>query len=244
VQTIINQPKMSQSNNTLSSTSLSREQEAVDAYSNWLFKKGLGAGSLTRRVQHIQQLNPYLQNGECNAHAFRDAVDIVLCQSPAEQWPYVLAVIREYFNFWIKDFKAIAALNKENNLDIELLLNKPLEGDLHSIWARLDEEKFTMIELWPIKAYTMALRQEGGEKSLVDTRVKLVKLLLMRLRDAPEMNHKHYRLAVDSVLPLFKAKETRILVLAVAREFYYFWIGDPEAVGYIQIESAAKLVAL
>jgi hypothetical protein len=233
---MINKSEINKSTIDISRTSQSREQEAIDVYSKWLEKKGLGTDSLARRLHYINALTPYLQHRECGGGVFRDAVDILLCQSPADDWPYVLAVVREYYNFWLKDFKAIAYLNQENNVDIESLLNKPLEGDLNTLWARIDEEKFTMVELWPIKAYSMALRQEGGERSLVDTRVKLVKLLLLRLRDYPEMNHVHYRLAVDSLLPLFKARQTRVLYLAIVREFYYFWIGDPDAVGYIQID--------
>lgn len=234
--TDINKSKINQSTIDRSKATQSREQEAIEVYSKWLEKKGLSADSLARRLHYIDALTPYLKHRECSGSVFRDAVDMVLCQNPADDWPYVLAVVREYFNFWLKDFKAIASLNSENNIDIEALMSKPLEGDLNTLWAKIDEEKFTMVELWPIKAYTMALRQEGGEKSLVDTRVKLAKLLLLRLRDYTEMNHVHYRLAVDSLLPLFKARQTRVLYLAIVREFYYFWIGDPEAVSYIQID--------
>jgi hypothetical protein len=233
---MINKSEINKSTIDLSKTRQSREQEAIDVYSKWLEKKGLSSDSLARRLEYINALTPYLQDKECGGSVFREAVDIVLGQSPADDWPYVLAVVREYFNFWLKDFKAIAYLNQESNVDIESLLGKPLKGDLNTLWARIDDEKFTMVELWPIKAYSMALRQEGGEKSLVDTRVRLVKLLLIRLREYPEMNSVHYRLAVDSLLPLFKARQTRILYLAIVREFYYFWIGDPGAVNYIQID--------
>ncbi len=98
----------------------------------------------------------------------------------------------------------------------------------------LDKEQFDVSETWPIKAYTLALRQNGAEQSLVDTRVKLVKLLLIRLRDAPAKNHKIYRIAVDASASLFAVKGTRHLFFAVVREFYYFWIGDPKAAEYIR----------
>jgi len=97
----------------------------------------------------------------------------------------------------------------------------------------LDKEQFDISETWPLKSYTLAFRQNGAAQSLVDTRVKLVKLLLIRLRDAPAKNHKIYRIAVDASVFLFAVKGTRHLFFAVVREFYYFWIGDPDAANYV-----------
>jgi hypothetical protein len=67
-----------------------------------------------------------------------------------------------------------------------------------------------------------------------------VKLLLVRLKDAPDKSHRIYRIAVDATIPLFTMKETRKLFLTVVREFYYFWIGDPEAASYILSETSAS----
>jgi len=60
-----------------------------------------------------------------------------------------------------------------------------------------------------------------------------VKILLLRLRDAPEKSSRHYRIAVDATVPLFEKQDTRRLFFAVVREFYYFWIGDPDAADHI-----------
>ena len=99
-----------------------------------------------------------------------------------------------------------------------------------------------MADTWPIKSYSFALRQAGAQQSLVDTRVQLVKLLLVRLRDAPERHGKYYRLAVDATLPLFDLQETRRLFYGVVREFYYFWIGDPDAKEHIIEDGLASFV--
>jgi hypothetical protein len=101
------------------------------------------------------------------------------------------------------------------------------------LWQTLDKAKFDTVENWPIKAYSLALRQAGAEQALVDTRVKLVKILLIRLRDAPQKSNRHYRIAVDATVPLFEKHDTRRLFFAVVREFYYFWIGDPDAASRI-----------
>lgn len=210
-----------------------REQEALHAYLNLLKNKGAETKSLEPRQQFLVQLMPLIADIPNEGSPYRDAVETLLDGMNKADWPFALAVAREYFPFWTKDIKAIAALNAEAAFDPEPLQWHPLECDLKTLWHTLDKEQFTVVENWPIKAYTLALRQEGAAQALVDTRVKLVKLLLVRLKGAPVKNHKIYRIAVDATVPLFDMKQTRRLFLAVVREFYYFWIGDPEAVNHI-----------
>src|SRR5690606_14553215 len=103
----------------------------------------------------------------------------------------------------------------------------------------LDHVKFVTAETWPLKTYALALRQSGAEQVLVDTRIKLVKILLIRLREAPAGSSKHYRIAVDATVPLFEKNDTRRLFFAVVREFYYFWIGDPDVTRHVDVPSDA-----
>ena len=103
------------------------------------------------------------------------------------------------------------------------------EETLKALSSRLETEKFEVSETWPLKAYAQSLRYEGADQLLVDTRVKLAKIILMRLRDAPDRNRKHYRTVVDLTLPLFNVKQNRRLFLVVVREFYHFWTGNPDA---------------
>ena len=159
-----------------------------------------------------------------------------------EKLAFCVTVAREYFTFWAKDIKAIATLNADSGFDVDSVQWQPLDHNLKVLWEMLDKEQFSVTETWAIKAYTLALRQDGASQSLVDTRVKLVKLLLIRLRDAPDKNHKIYRIAVDSSASLFTVKETRYLFFSVVREFYYFWIGDPKAAEYILGDTADDFV--
>ena len=52
---------------------------------------------------------------------------------------------------------------------------------LKALTDSLETEKFETSETWPLKAYTQALRFEGAELSLVDTRIKLAKIMLLSL---------------------------------------------------------------
>ena len=217
-----------------------REQEALHAYLTLLKNKGATEDSLEQRKQFLMRLMPMLTSLTNDGAAYREALENLLETLDKTEWPHSLAWAREYFPFWTKDIKAIATLNAEAAFDPEPTQWQPIECNLKTLWNTLDKEQFSVAENWPIKAYTLALRQEGASQSLVDTRVKLVKLLLVRLKDAPDKNHKIYRIAVDATVPLFDMREMRHLFLAVVREFYYFWIGDPDAASYILKETISQ----
>ena len=210
-----------------------REQEALGAYLKLLRNKGASEASLEQRKEFLLELIPRIADLPNDGFLYRDAVEDYLESVDKAKWAFCLMIARKYFPFWIKDIKAIAALNADAAFDVDSAQWQPLDHNLKVLWEMLDKEKFDVSETWPIKSYTLALRQDGAAQTLVDTRVKLVKLLLIRLRDAPEKNHKVYRIAVDSSASLFAVKETRYLFFLVVRDFYYFWIGDPKAAEYM-----------
>lgn len=214
----------------------SREQAALDAYFKLMQGKGADEANLALRRALLMRLLPALVGQPADGGLYRDLVDDALPTVERERWPFFLLLTREYFPFWANDIKAIAVLNAGGGFGVEPLPQAQTEESLKQVWKRLDTEKFSVAETWPLKAYLAALREEGADKSIADTRQKLVKLLLVQLRDVTEKNGKHYRTAVDATLPLFVMKETRNLFLVVVREFFYFWMGDPDAATHIVLE--------
>lgn len=156
-------------------------------------------------------------------------MDSALKATPEDEWHVNLNTAREFYPFWLKDIKAIAAFNLNYGFDVSGIQWKPITASLKTLIDSLKTEKFDTAESWPIKAYTQALSAQGAEQSLVDTRIKLAKVLIIRLRDAPIKNHKSYRTAADLTLPLFNMVEAKQLFLVVVREFYNFWTGNPNA---------------
>jgi hypothetical protein len=149
------------------------------------------------------------------------------------EWPERLAIGREYYPFWMNNFKIAASVNQNVTEDTLLLLWKPVGTALSTLWRSVDKEKFNSTDSLALKAYIEALSNENANKKLIKTRVKLVKVLLVRLKGAPARDGKVYRSTVDATLPLFEVKESRSLFLVVVREFYHFWIGNPDAEQYI-----------
>lgn len=216
--------------------SQNRETAALAAYLKLMQGRGADEANLSCRRSLLEQLLPLLGDQPAEGWLYRDAVDEVLPSVAREQWPFFLLLTREYFPFWTDDIKAIAAMSAGGGFGVEPPPLAQTEESLKQVWKRLDTEKFGVTETWPLKAYLAALREEGADKAVAETRQKLVKLLLVQLREVVEKNGKHYRTAVESVLPLFVMKDTRNLFLVVVREFYYFWMGDPDAATRITLE--------
>lgn len=212
-----------------------REQNALDAYMNFLQSKGATATNLQKRDQFLQKLIPKLEGIECNGDAYRLAVESFEREVDRKDWLFFLSVVREYYSFWVEDIKTIVGMKSDPNFDLEPVVMELLQGPLKVMWQKLDQEKFSTVESWTIKAYSHGLKQHGADQALIDTRVKLVKLVIMQIRTAPEPTNKQYRLSVDSIMYFFQSKQTRELFLSVVREFYHFWIGDPEAADHLLI---------
>jgi hypothetical protein len=64
----------------------------------------------------------------------------------------------------------------------------------------------------------------------------------VRLKNAPIKNHKSYRTAVDLTLPLFNIKNNRRLFLVVVREFYNFWVGNPDASSMVLKDGSGNIL--
>jgi hypothetical protein len=219
-----------------------REKAAINAYLKLLQAKGASGAVLYKRSLFLDQLNIALAGKLLDGNEYRVVIEAVMETTPAEDWHENLTAAREFYPFWLENIKAIAALNVNPGFDVKPGYWKPLQVTLKELWNGLEKEPFDTSENWPLKAYAQALRYEGAEQSLVDVRIKLAKVILIRLRDAPEKNNKAYRTAVDLTLPLFNIKHNRSLFLVVVREFYYFWTGNPDAASKVFQDDTANLL--
>lgn len=210
-----------------------REQQAMEVYIKLLTGKGFGPETFAPRINFLNKLMPLLASKEQNGYEYRTAIETIMDAIANADWPESLVVAREYYAFWINDLKAVSLFNKNATQDPLPIDWKPTEVTLSTLWHTVDAEKFGTTDSWALKGYTKALRDENADQALVDTRLKLAKILLVRLRDAPDKNNKIYRTAVDATLPLFEVKKNRRLFLVVVREFFHFWAGNPEAEKFV-----------
>jgi len=201
-----------------------REQQALEVYFKLLTAKGFGPETFVQRISFLNKLLPLLADKSTNGGEYRLAIELMMDSIAESDWPESLIIAREYYPFWINDLKAVAQFCKSATKDQLPIEWKPVEVSLSSLWHNVDQEKFSTTDSWALKAYTKALRNENAEQTLIDTRLKLAKVLLVRLRDAPDKSNKIYRTTVDATLPLFEVKKNRRLFLVVVREFFSFLV--------------------
>lgn len=213
--------------------SLNREQQALTIYLKLLESKGLGRESISRREAFLVKFSPQLINIPRTGIQYRETLDIFMDKVASPDWPYSLAVAREFYPFWMDDIKTIASFSVAPGYEENPIAWQPNETTLKSLWNAVNNSKFDLAESWALKAYTKALRDESAVKTLIDTRVKLAKVLLIRLKDAPVKHNAAYRVSVDATMPLFAIRQNRRLFLLVVREFFHFWSGNPEASKFI-----------
>ena len=210
-----------------------REQQALEVYIKLLKSKGFGPETFVQRINFLNKLMPLLANKTPGGGEYRVAVETIMDAVADNDWPESLVIAREYYPFWCSDMKLVSHLSKSVTKDTLPIDWKPPSVVLATLWHSVDVEKFGTTDAWALKGYTKAFRNENADQVLIDTRVKLAKILLVRLRDAPERDNRSYRTVVDATLPLFEVKKNRRLFLVVVREFFHFWAGNPEAEKYI-----------
>lgn len=211
----------------------SREQKAASAYIAILSKNGMDEVSVAARETILDELSVILSDQILDGSGYRKVIETYVENKPADEWPFILSTAREFYHFWVEDIKYIAEHNTNKKYVKEDMDWQPLPVTMKELTEAVKVEKFDTGELWPLKAYKQALKNAGAGQNLIDARVKLVKITILRLRGCPDKNHQTYRTAVDSTLPLFNIKNSRKLFLEVVREFYHFWSGHPEAENFV-----------
>jgi hypothetical protein len=208
----------------------SRETDAIQAYYNLLHGKGADAAIMAQRDAVLSQLCPMLENQDCSSAVYRKAVDDFLEDKPAQRWPELLTIIREFYPFWRGDVKAIMQYADTVGFELHLIGWQPAVIDLQSVWPALQAEKFATSELWALNGYVKAMKSMEQKPEMdIEVRTRMAKLMLLRMRDAPLSEKNAYRITADATLPLFNLKQTRHIFLNAVREFYYFWAAHPEA---------------
>jgi len=206
-----------------------REREAADAYLAFLQGKGAPSHMLYLRSKFLDSFITKLTGKMQTRKAFAYALEDTLKNTAKDERSLALSTAREFFPFWMNDIKAIAMFQEYYGFSTDEKIWEPKHKTLSALSKALDTLTLTEAEMHSLLAYIAAIKKLGADRQVVEARSKLVKIILIRLREAPTSNHASYRIAVDLTLPLFKSREIKALYLDVVREFFYFWQNDPDA---------------
>lgn len=212
-----------------------REAEAIQAYYKLLQSKGADPAIMAERDALLSELCPLLANQDNQSTVYRKAVDDCLADKPAQRWPALLTIIREFYPFWRGDVKAVMQYAETVGFELHPISWQPAVIDLQSVWPALQSEKFETSELWALNGYVKALKAMQHKQEMdIELRTRMAKLMLLRMREAPMTEKNAYRITADATLPLFTLKNTRHLFINAVREFYYFWSAHPDAAEMLQ----------
>lgn len=200
------------------------EEEALEAYFKFLTLKGVSQPQLDARGAFLNEVVTRLQSKQQTREMYAETLNALMPRATDAKWLDCVTIAREFYPFWMQDIKAIACLTNSYGADLQTIEWKPLPTSLVVLSESLKQEVFNEQESLLLEQYLNLLHEQALERHAGLVRIKLAKIILLRLRDAPLRNNLVYRMAVDVTLPLFRQKKSRQLFLAVVREFFYLWI--------------------
>lgn len=199
------------------------ENEALNAYLSFLRTKGITQKSLDARIEFLMRLIAGLASKPNDRNAYAGALNTIMKKTRDQAWHFHMQVAREFYPFWMQDIKAIALLSEQYGTQ-SVVDWTPLPTTLKQISFMLETVIFNEAESAQLEQYLHNMRQQGLPKGEIVVKLRLAKIMLLRLRDAPQKSGAIYRVAVDMTLPLFRLKNSRQLFLNVVREFFEHWM--------------------
>jgi len=205
---------------------MTREEEAQKAYVKLLTGQGVSERVLVQREFIIIRVSAFLKDIPCDGSHYRHAVDRFIASIDPAEIPSILPVIREFFSFWVRDIKAIAAMSQAKVFNGSTPVAMVTQDELFKHWYDLDKTVMTLHETQVMDAFEQVTLVRGFEPAVFKERMRMAKCLLLSLRHISHKQSHSYRQMVDRNLPLFNALGSQHTFLSVCREFYYFWRGD------------------
>lgn len=205
---------------------MTREEEAQKAYVKLLTGQGVSQRVLVQREFVIIRLSAFLKDIPCDGSHYRQAVDRFIASMDSAEIPAILPVVREFFSFWVRDIKAIAAMSQAKVFNGTTPVTMATQDELFKHWYDLDKTTMTSQEEQVMDTFKQVSMVRGFEPAVFKERMRMAKCLLLSLRQVPYKQSHSYRQMVDRNLPLFNALGSQHTFLSVSREFYYFWRSD------------------
>jgi len=190
---------------------------------NLLQSKGANSRTLYLRSRFLDKLIPRLEGKEQSRLSFAQALKATKPDIVKDNLELALSTAREFFPFWVNDIKAIANFEKKHGFNIKAAEWEPKPKTLKALKNAADSNIFTNDEERVLDIYSEKMLRKMTDPSDVNLRTGYAKLILARLRDAPEKSHEVYRKAVELILKELKKNTEAELCLKIAREFYKCW---------------------
>lgn len=219
---------------------------ALDQFLEDLRRRDVATKQLTLARHFLRHLLSTLRDLPQDGIGYRKASELTLRNFPDDA--QFVNLIREFFPYWSGETAAApaprpAAVAAPAAIASHGNLAAAESSSLDDALRRMDADPWSQTTLAQLERhihqlkclgrYVEELRKAGFDDANVALRLKLVKLLLYSIRDSAA-NTDSYRGGVDKVLMLFPRQDRWHVFVSLAREFFYFLAGDPEAPSKVQ----------
>lgn len=217
------------------------EQSALATYIDVLKARNLASGQIAQCRHFLRYLLTALRGKAMNGDSYREAVDYTLKNFPED--PYFLTIVREFYAYWTGDIRtaSVAAANCP-------FPTPEIKGNLLVVLTRVERDavltcdvaalEYQLEQARALQSYIERLKTLGATPEQLAIRRRLLLLLMYGLRGAAKSGN-DFRLVVDNLLVLFPKTEKWHLFVALARDYYYFWVGDAHASQRITADTLA-----
>jgi len=192
---------------------------------------------------HLIQLSQYLYAIE-HVSAYRNAVQPYIESLNEDDKSFGVDLIREFYSFWYKEQQPDVLSEDVDILHRYIFKKSDADEQLFEKWNAADNIKLSSEELNVLQNYVEVLVSLSIGYNAVKVRKKMAKLILLELRHLPDLKSNNYRAAVNKLQEMIKSKDLKMFFGYLSREFYYFWINDPEAEKHISVVTKAMNIAL
>jgi hypothetical protein len=211
--------------------------DALRAYLNLLEKNISKRAEVSLKEHYARLLLSKLHDDSIDNVSYRIAVDSLLESLPEDYRTDAVRVAREFFPFLVSDVRSVVSLMKTGSYRGSSGSNSALaDGSIKSMGdliAIAEAQMFSDRESALYEKYLSCHRELGTKAGEIEFRARISKALLYLTRDI-DVTPALYRSVTDSVLPILTTEEAREYFVRVAREFYYFLTGSPDAAAMIR----------
>jgi len=206
-----------------------KAEEAIEAYIKFLKSQSVDSEAIAIRTRFVKKIVVLLKD-QFDRKGYGRAVQTLLKIEDTIEQQQQMNFAREFYPFWVSDFKAIAKTRTTYGLDFTSIKFQTLPSPLN--WASIDELSalpLDQVEGSMLNEYKQSLKKQNELDNAIQEKLKLATVVLLRLRDIPVKDNLAFRIAVDLTLPLFELEDLKQRFLETIREFYYTWINtiDP-----------------
>ncbi|MBV1775749.1 hypothetical protein KSF73_08470 [Burkholderiaceae bacterium DAT-1] len=203
--------------------------DPIESYLAELKAAGTPIKKLNNARHFVRQLQHYLRQSPVGEHAYRNATELTMRILPESIHEEFLDIIRGFHPYWLGESPSADENTATSRLP-NLLADSKADVAFNLSVSALERLLF---HARGRENYLAGLTSAGLNPAYIRCRTQLSDVISFAMKDH-DISADAYRLAVDQLLDEIEAPGAREIIIAVAREYYYFLAQSSNAISSIQ----------